>query len=111
MRLRWIHFVLALALGSTDTAAADSAVYVNGVRLSDEVVAVLENGYGTTIADGRYWYDPYSGLWGREGGPTLGRIDARSCTTQTRSGHDPLRTRRRSHGRQRGSSQPPGDVR
>jgi len=50
------------------------AVYINGVRLDDERVAALEGAWHTTIADGRYWYDPASGAWGVEGGPSAGFI-------------------------------------
>lgn len=57
-------------------AAEAQNVHVNGVRLPGEIVAALEEAYRTSIAEGRYWYDPHSGLWGRQGGPTVGRIQA-----------------------------------
>jgi hypothetical protein len=50
-------------------------VVVNGVRLRDEQVAELERMEGAERAplhDGTYWYDPISGAWGAQGGPTLG---------------------------------------
>lgn len=50
-------------------------VLVNGIALSDAEVAFLSRIYGD-IATGRYWYDPVSGLYGLEGGPATGRIQA-----------------------------------
>lgn len=50
---------------------------INGVRLGPSGLAVmqqLEAVYGNKVPDGRYWYDPYSGLWGREGEGTAGQI-------------------------------------
>ena len=50
-------------------------VVVNGVRLRDEQVAELERTAGATrtrLPDGTYWYDPISGAWGAQSGPTLG---------------------------------------
>jgi hypothetical protein len=41
-----------------------------------ETVRDLERIYRTPIAAGRYWYDPVSGAWGREGGPIAGQIFA-----------------------------------
>jgi hypothetical protein len=50
-------------------------VVVNGVRVRDGEVAELERMAGvkrTPLRDGTYWYDPVSGAWGAQGGPTLG---------------------------------------
>jgi hypothetical protein len=50
-------------------------VVVNGVRLCDAEVADLERMAGASripLRDGTYWYDPVSGAWGAQGGPTLG---------------------------------------
>ncbi len=50
-------------------------VVLNGVRLRDEQVAELECMGGAKripLRDGTYWYDPVSGAWGAQGGPTLG---------------------------------------
>ncbi len=50
-------------------------VVVNGVRLRDADVAELERmpaGRRAPLPDGTYWYDPISGAWGAQGGPTLG---------------------------------------
>ncbi len=61
-----------------DTAQAApqrTDVVVNGVRLRDGEVDELERMAGakrTPLRDGTYWYDPISGAWGAQGGPTLG---------------------------------------
>jgi hypothetical protein len=52
------------------------AVVVNGTRLPDEMRMALQIAYSTVIPGGRYWYDSYSGLWGREGQPPAGQIRA-----------------------------------
>jgi hypothetical protein len=53
---------------------AGSNVIVNGEPLSDDTVSELEAAYRTSLQPGRYWYDPLSGLWGFERGPTAGQI-------------------------------------
>jgi hypothetical protein len=51
-------------------------IVVNGVHLSAEQLAELERSHRAPLRDGRYWYDPISGAWGAQGGPTLGFIHA-----------------------------------
>jgi hypothetical protein len=53
---------------------ADSGVFVNGQPLEALKRQKMERAYGMPILPGRYWYDPVSGAWGLEGGPTIGRI-------------------------------------
>lgn len=65
-----IVFAAALFAGA---AHAQQALVVNGVALDARTVGQLQAVYGA-IAPGRYWYDPVSGLWGRERGPTAGQI-------------------------------------
>jgi hypothetical protein len=49
-------------------------VSVNGVRLSDSVLRILETSCRVRIAEGDYWYDKVSGAWGVTGGPTCGFV-------------------------------------
>lgn len=65
--------MLAAAL-ATGLARADAGVFVNGKPLEDVKRQKMERAYGVPILPGRYWYDPVSGAWGMEGGPTIGQI-------------------------------------
>lgn len=66
---------LALAVPFAFTAAAHAQVRVNGETLDSQTVAALEQAYRTSLQPGAYWYDPVSGLWGRESGPAAGQIE------------------------------------
>ena len=65
--------IAALAIAPV-TQAAGGQVIVNKQPITSDDVAALEWYYGVTIASGAYWYDPVSGLWGSEGGPSTGQI-------------------------------------
>lgn len=68
--------LLAVFLLAAPAAVLASGVFVNGVELRDDVVSRLKHAYSTNVPAGRYWYDRRSGLWGLEGGPGIGRIEA-----------------------------------
>ena len=55
-------------------AKADSSVVVNGTVLSADVIRQLQQLYPVPIPPGRYWYDPISGGYGREGEPIAGQM-------------------------------------
>jgi hypothetical protein len=54
--------------------SSERQVYINRVRLDPGHLEALESRGQVPIADGRYWYDTYTGAWGVEGGPTAGLI-------------------------------------
>jgi hypothetical protein len=53
-----------------------TGIVVNGMALSAGKVHALQQVYPVTIAPGRYWYDPISGAYGREGEPIAGQMIA-----------------------------------
>jgi hypothetical protein len=59
-------------------AAGQGSVLVNREPVTQEQFAQQYARYGialtVTIPDGAYWYDPASGLWGLEGGPSVGQM-------------------------------------
>jgi hypothetical protein len=69
--LAWLLFA-----GVCSAAPATAQVIVNGEELPNAAVIALQFAYRTLIPAGRYWYDPASGLWGREGQPLAGQMHA-----------------------------------
>jgi hypothetical protein len=53
---------------------AAAGVVVNGETLPPETVQQLQQAYSAVIPPGRYWYDPVSGAYGREGQPITGQM-------------------------------------
>jgi hypothetical protein len=67
-----------LTLPPAAVAQEDAGVYVNGTLVTVDQIQALQQRMGipsqAPIPPGRYWYDKISGLWGMEGGPTVGQI-------------------------------------
>jgi hypothetical protein len=49
-------------------------VFVNQTRLDEKEIQTLEALYNVRLQSGYFWYDAVSGLWGLDGGPTMGQI-------------------------------------
>jgi len=49
-------------------------ILVNEVPLGERTIQALEQTYHVRLVKGAFWYDRVSGLWGMQGGPTMGQI-------------------------------------
>ena len=64
----------ANARASAPASPSGRRVVINAKPLSADDLARIERTYQLRIPDAKYWYDPVSGAWGGEGGPTAGFI-------------------------------------
>ena len=70
MRKSSHRFVVAAAVVLIPLSAfADRYVVVNGLRLSETQIEFLERIHCGPIPNGRYWLNPYTGIWGYDGNP------------------------------------------
>jgi hypothetical protein len=76
MRLTHLPLSLALLAIAVPAVAQERHVVVNRVTIPDSDLRAYEQQWKTRIPDGNYWYDPVSGAWGRESGPTAGWVMA-----------------------------------
>jgi hypothetical protein len=67
-------FGLAVIAAPSRAASEPTGIIVNNVALSTDTVTALQRLYPVPIAPGRYWYDPFSGVYGIEGGPVVGQM-------------------------------------
>lgn len=70
--LRTIIFFIAIMTSFLSCAQQPTGVVVNGQEVPKSYLNLLEQYYQTKVQKGRYWYDPYCGLWGLEGGSAQG---------------------------------------
>ena len=66
--------LLAVLTTGISFGQSERSVYINRKKIDSETIIALEKQYRINILDGRYWYDRNSGLWGMEGGPTVGVV-------------------------------------
>lgn len=65
--------VLASSMAGPLLAKSQENVIINEKPVAPATLGVLQKFYGP-LAPGRYWYDPFSGLWGFEGDTAAGQI-------------------------------------
>lgn len=68
------YFFLCFILSLPISKSSETKVIINGENLKRDQVELLEKAYKVRIKEGRFWYDSFSGLWGLQGGPSLGQI-------------------------------------
>jgi hypothetical protein len=64
----------ATAAAASAAPVREDGVVVNGQRLSAETIQLLQQVYPVAIPAGRYWYDPVSGAYGKDGEPIAGMM-------------------------------------
>ena len=74
---------LVLALSASDVCA-EQIVIVNGQRLGPEQIQRLQQIHCGPIANGNYWLDVDSGLWGYAGNPIPQGYITDNCYQQDR---------------------------
>jgi hypothetical protein len=74
-----LALVMGLLLMTALSAAADETqyddVFINGYKLGFFEQLALEDHINQDIADGNYWFELDTGMWGLVGGDAIGRIE------------------------------------
>lgn len=70
MKTKYIYVLTGIALAlSTTCVHAERLVIVNGQRLAPEQIQYLDQIHCGPVANGNYWLDVNTGLWGYAGSP------------------------------------------
>ena len=68
-----VYFLFVAMIAQS--ANAERLIFVNGKQLSVEEIEYIDQLACRTMADGDYWLDPDTGVWGFRGDPTMrGRL-------------------------------------
>ncbi len=62
-----VVFALVLSMNLTGTAQAGRNVFVNGVRMTNDDLGILEQWHCGPFPDGNYWLNFNNGVWGYAG--------------------------------------------
>ena len=65
--------IAALPVAAEETQYDD--VFINGYKLGFFEQMALEDHINQDIADGNYWFELETGMWGHVGGDAIGRIE------------------------------------
>ncbi|ARU58625.1 hypothetical protein OLMES_4630 [Oleiphilus messinensis] len=70
-------FFVLVSMFSQTILASDRHVHLNGEHLAAEDIQLMDQLWGTRVADGFYWLDEQTGAWGFEGSQlTIGVLQA-----------------------------------
>ena len=75
---------VSLLLADAPAWAQTRSVIINGQRVSDAQVAVLEQRACTRIPNGNYWLNLQTGAWGYAGNPRVQGVLGEACMRQQR---------------------------
>lgn len=74
MKAMLLPILLFAMAAAGPLSAQGTGIVVNGEEMPENSMRALEGLYRVRMTPGRYWYDPRSGAWGVEGGPTVGLV-------------------------------------
>lgn len=75
---KYTAVIIVLILAAVPVQAAERVIVLNGKQLAEKEINLLDRLACQHMADGEYWLDPATGLWGYEGDQTVrGRMTGR----------------------------------